>query len=368
MLESLIEKFLEKITSQANNLLPKPPRRFSVLHQGCGFIISTTTRCNFHCPHCLRSEIDDDKTIVKDLPLPVFETALKGGKKLGFQYVSFSGGEPILHPRFSDLVSLAGKYGYTYNFATNGWFHNEYWKIIEQNCSNLDVIFLSMDGITAEVHDAVRNKAGSFDKLIETANFYRNHNLSMTATFCVTKKNYHQIEGLPEFCLKLGIKTTKWAAAVPIYDKFGAVIKDYALTDEERAGAFKKILDLREKLKSKCNFIVTRSFYPVSGILGEENKNKKDFEPWCPILDCHNLYIDHDGGMFFCCDMNRECKNKPLIQNLGFKESLKITLNSASEIKKKAVENLFNGREINRFCDFCNNNIKDCLSLAMREK
>lgn len=348
--------------------MSKPPRRLFISREGHGFVISTTTRCNFHCPHCLRQQVDKDKTLIKDLSVSVFETALKEGKKLGFRYVSFSGGEPILHPQFEKLISLACQYSYTFNFATNGWLYEEYWNIIKQYRQYLDIIFLSLDGVTAEIHDAVRNKPGSFERLIETVNFYRNHNLPMIITFCVTKKNFHQIEKLPEFCLKLGIGTIKWAAAVPICDESGLAIKEYTLNDKERAETFKKIWDLREKLKSKYNFIVTRSFYPVSDVLSRENKNKKNFELWCPLLDCSNLFIDHDGGMFFCCDMNSECKNKPLIQNIGFKKSFEITLNSANEMKKKTIENLFNGQEISRFCDFCNNNIKDCLNLAMRRK
>ena len=198
---------------------------------------------------------------------------------------------------------------------------------------------------------------------MEAIQFYKKQGVFLIAAFCATKNNFHQIEEFPDFCLKLGIDAIKWITAIPVYDKSGAPMTEYILTDDERNDALSKILNLQEKFKSDCRFIITRSFYPVSENSGIGN-GKEIYT--CPILNCHSLYIDHDGGVLFCCDINRKCKNKPLIKEKGFGKALDITMDTANEIKKKASQILLNGRKIGRFCDFCNKNVENCLDLAIR--
>ena len=357
MLEKFVNKSIKKIAGQINEFLPVSYCAAPYYHRDRrGFIVSTTTRCNFHCPHCLRTEIDKNKKIIKDLPVSALEEALKEGAKLNFNFVSFTGGEPILHPQFEELISLTQKYGYKFNLATNGWLHQEYWDILKRNRAMPKIIFLSLDGVTAEVHDAVRNRPGSFEKLMETIKFYKSRNLPLMTTFCVTRKNRHQIEMLPDFCLGLGINLIKWAMVIPVYDESGVISAEHSLTDEERNEVFQKILNTQEKYKFDCAFTITHGCYPFPKFS-------------CPILDNNVLYIDHDGGMLFCCDLNRECEDKPLIQQLGFEKSFKITLNAANEMKKKFLSDLLNSpRKTSRICDFCNKHIKGCLTSAIQKE
>jgi len=367
MLENFTANIIKKIIRQLNGGVFSGRQNFSDHRRPQGFVVSTTTRCNFNCPHCLRSGIDKGKTLIKDLPISVFEEVLMEGKKIDFKFVTFTGGEPILRPQFGELVSLVGKYDYEFNFATNGWLSKEYWEVIKEYKKNLGRIFLSLDGTTSKVHDAVRNKTGSFEKAIEAVKFYRNHNLAITASFCVTKKNLEEIENFPEFCLGLGINTIKYSAALPVYDNSGILNAEYVLTDKERIDAIKKISILEERFK-ECEFLITRSFYPASAALSSEatfKKRKINLWSWCPMLDM--IYIDHDGAMLFCCDINRDYKNKPLVQKLGFEKSLGITLNSVNEMRKRFLAASLNNQKINRFCDFCNENFKDCLDLAKRQ-
>lgn len=373
MLKNLTNKITQKIINQLDdNLRPlglsiQPP---SLDYREGDFIVSTTTRCNFHCSHCLRQQVDKDKTLIKDLPVPVFETILKEGKKINFRLISFSGGEPILHPQFRELVDLVKKYDYRFNFASNGWLYKEYWEIIRQNRENLEVIILSLDGVTAEVHDAVRNKPGSFGRLIEAAKFYRGHNLPMMATFCATKKNYHQIEELPQLCLKLGIKSIKWATILLVSENSAALIAKDILTDGERMAALRKIFNLREKFKGQCRFSITSSFYANSGDFdGTADSRKRLGIDFCSVLGNNLFFIDHEGGMFFCCDIFEDCPQKPLVQKIGFAKSLMITMDVVNEIKKRMLVCLLNNpQKIGRICDFCNGNIKSCLDSTLRRQ
>lgn len=367
----IIEDFFVKISKKIIRELDDTDHSkqgFWFSYQQPGFVISITTRCNFNCPHCLRATIDKDKTFVKDLSLSVLETILKEGKKMNFRYISITGGEPVLHPRFKDIISLIGNYGYKFYLGSNGWFYKEYWESIEQNRRNFKFMFLSLDGVTPEIHDAVRGRSGSFGKIMEAVKFYGERKVPTIATFCVTPGNYHQIERFPDFCLKNGIKLIKWVTVIPRGCEPGKPVSDssgYILTDVQRREALGKILRLREEFRGQCLFTITTSFFSISGITESDAYYINRGLDFCSALNGYNFFIDHDGAVLFCCDLNREIKNKPLIQDLGFEEALKVAVDTANEIKKRYLDDLLNNpRKINRICDFCNDNIDFCSQLA----
>lgn len=360
MFKKIAKIFSNQLSLRNLGIKPDFPRDFS--HRRRYFTVSVTTRCNFNCPHCLWREVDEGKTLIRDVPISALESALKNGKKLNFQMVSFTGGEPILNPQFEELVSLAVKYKYKFNFASNGWLYKEYAEIIKKYKENLEWVFLSLDSVTPEIHDAVHHKPGSFVKVLEAINFYRQEGIPIAANFCAIKKNFHQIEKLPDFCLKLGVKAIRWIAAIPVAEEFN-IAQGELLTDKERAEAVEKILNLREKFKFRCGFHLTMTFFP-------SYFRKADGRFWiCRVLNCNSLHIDHDGGMFFCCGINRQCQNKPLIQKIGFEKALAITLDTAKEMKKRFLITWLNKpEEINHFCDFCNKNIESCLVTALKKQ
>jgi MoaA/NifB/PqqE/SkfB family radical SAM enzyme len=361
LIENIFIKISKEIIRQLDRLgYLKQRQRPRVSYHQPGFVVSFTTRCNFNCPHCLRATIDKNKTSLKDLPPSVFKTVLEEGKKLRFRYISISGGEPILHPDFKEMISLINSYGYRFYLTSNGWFYKEYWEFIRQSRKNFKSIFLSLDGLTPEIHDAVRDRQGSFEKIIEAIEFYRERRVPMMVTFCVTPKNYHQIEELPDFCLKRGVNSIKWVTVIPTEREPGAGVPDYLLNEDQRREALQKIFRLQEEFRGRCFFIITASFLSASGTDDNKLLSRRGID-FCSALNGCIFFVDHDGAMMFCCDINREIKNKPFIQDLGFEGALKAALDAATGVKKKFVSDLFkNPGKIIRLCDFCNENVGSC--------
>ncbi len=320
------------------------------------FVVSVTTRCNFHCPHCLREFIDEDKKLIRDLSPEIFEEVLREGKKINFRAISFTGGEPILHPQFAGMVSLVKKYGYTYNFITNGWLYEQYWPLIQENRENLDVILLSIDGATAEVHDVIRNKPGSFERLVEAIKFFRKNKIPLMLTFVIMKRNHRQIEEIADFCLRFDIKAIKYAAIISLRKS-----DERGLSEEEKFDAFQRIISLRKKLQNRLNITMTANL-----VSGKSLENRFHSPNFCVVLEGRQLYIDHDGAMLFCCDLYQKYPTKPLIQELGFKECLRINLDLINEIKKRHADDLLNNSlpRVSNFCDFCANYVEQFLDLV----
>lgn len=370
MFEDLKTKLIGKMVEQGKNMGFKIEPKLFLYRRWLVFTV--TTRCNFSCPHCLKSAVDKKKTCFKDIPLSVVEKTLEGAKGMDFDLVCFTGGEAILHPQFKDIVSLvAGKYGYEFNYTSNGWFHKEYWEIIEKYRKNIRNLSLSFDGVTPEVHDSVRNRPGSFERAVESAKFYIGKGINVGLNFCVTSKNIRQIEKMPGLCRALGVKSVRWMTVIPAYDKNNVDIIGNSLTDEERAVALRKILSLKKKFEGVYRFAVLPSFYPFPENFvyepGEEKIYKQKFP--CPLMNADSeIFIDEDGGMFFCTDINRECAKKPLAQELGFEKALELTMDWGNEMKKKMINRQLRGGLSERWCDFCVKNIEDGLNTAVQKK
>ena len=76
--------------------------------------IILTFTCNLSCKNCLykgrKGTIDFE--LVKNL--------LKEARGLKYKFVSFSGGEPSMHPKFMEILEYAASLGFEIEVVTNG--------------------------------------------------------------------------------------------------------------------------------------------------------------------------------------------------------------------------------------------------------
>jgi MoaA/NifB/PqqE/SkfB family radical SAM enzyme len=81
-------------------------------------------------------------------------------KRLGIQTVSFSGGEPFVHPAFRQILSKAISLGFEVELVTNGTLlHESDMKLL----NNVRSITVSVDG-PRTIHDSIRGMQGAWDK------------------------------------------------------------------------------------------------------------------------------------------------------------------------------------------------------------
>jgi radical SAM protein with 4Fe4S-binding SPASM domain len=78
-----------------------------------------TRRCNLKCEHCF---IDGGEARENELPASEVYRLLDEFAAMGVWGVSFTGGEPTLHPEFSNFVNYARKINLLVGIATNGMF------------------------------------------------------------------------------------------------------------------------------------------------------------------------------------------------------------------------------------------------------
>ncbi|NUN24384.1 MAG: radical SAM protein [Candidatus Jettenia caeni] len=127
-------------------------------------VYSLTTRCNLDCLGCFRIGSNSSDTLpdtfLKILPIL---------KELGCKYLNLSGGEPLLNPYCSDLISLCKKFDINPLLSTNG--------ILLDNLDNnmlkgLKVLAIPLDGPNQSVNDEIRG-SGHFAKVTSLISEYR---------------------------------------------------------------------------------------------------------------------------------------------------------------------------------------------------
>ncbi|HYH40717.1 MAG TPA: radical SAM protein [Burkholderiales bacterium] len=160
-----------------------------------------TNECNLACLHCIeesgpgkafKDELSDEQVFgflgqVMDLEVP---------------YLSFSGGEPMLHPRFFDMVAYVCERNGQVKVETNG--HT----LTPDNCARLKdlgvkAVQVSLDGATRETFNRMRVR-GDFDMAIGGIRNLREAGVPIEINYSPTHFNIHEIELAVDLAAELG--------------------------------------------------------------------------------------------------------------------------------------------------------------------
>jgi SynChlorMet cassette radical SAM/SPASM protein ScmF len=132
------------------------------------FYLYLSTSCNLACRHCwitprfVNGKPDPGDVIdVDDL-----RAAVREARTLGLARCKLTGGEPMLHPRFLEIVDMLSAEGLGLDMETNGTLLTpELARHLKEN-TKLSFISVSLDGPDAASHDSFRNVPGSFDSAL----------------------------------------------------------------------------------------------------------------------------------------------------------------------------------------------------------
>ncbi|MFC1633291.1 radical SAM protein [Planctomycetota bacterium] len=178
----------------------------------------STIRCNLTCAHCRRVESDD--TAHRDLSTEQAKELITQLAHLGrgqpmMPVLVFSGGEPLCRDDLFELIRQAKSVGITPALATNGTLINA--TTAEQiRDSGIARVSVSLDGATAEVHDRLRQLAGSFEKAIEGIGYLRDAKVPFQINITLTRHNAGQLEDIYELAKSLGAVAVHIFMLVPV--------------------------------------------------------------------------------------------------------------------------------------------------------
>lgn len=117
-------------------------------------------RCNSRCITCDRWHALEGEN---NMPVEREKRLIDELSQMGTLSIAFSGGEPFLRKDIFELFTHARQAGITTSVNSNGLLITD--AVAEKIvASGLNMIYLSLDGGTAETNDYIRGVKGSFDK------------------------------------------------------------------------------------------------------------------------------------------------------------------------------------------------------------
>lgn len=150
-----------------------------------------TLRCACECRHCKQWTWPSQN----ELSLEKIKDILFLLKKWGVRTITLGGGEPLLHPHFSEVVVFAKENGFRIGVISNGTLMTE--EIARSIIYNCEWIRFSIDGPQKDIHDYIRG-VPIFDKVtasIKTLNSLRlGGSLSVGLNFVIQKANILHVE------------------------------------------------------------------------------------------------------------------------------------------------------------------------------
>lgn len=160
-----------------------------------------TYACPLRCIHCYsESGRRDPVRLSLEQQLRIADAIIRA-RPLSVQ---LSGGEPLLVPGLFEIADRFKSSGIPVSLYTSGWLLTE--PMVMALSQRIGRVHVSLDGATAEVHDFIRGRDGSFDRALHGLTLLNEYSLSQPAalrnrlTFgidcAILQRNLHQLEKL----------------------------------------------------------------------------------------------------------------------------------------------------------------------------
>lgn len=174
-----------KIDADSHKLIYHPDRVADWMKTGdCYPIyveIGLTNRCNHRCIFCALDWLEKKPVFID---ADILKGCLSEMKEQGVKSIMFAGeGEPLLHPRVTDIIEHAHQAGLDLSLATNGVLLTE--ELAQRILPALSWIRFSLDAATPEVHHLIhQGKQTDFKTIIhnikKAVKIKRQYGLSVT--------------------------------------------------------------------------------------------------------------------------------------------------------------------------------------------
>lgn len=148
--------------------------------------IYITNACNLKCKHCFMLS---GKKLENELTLGDWMKVLTSFKENGGEFVTFSGGEPLMFKNFPQIISHAHDLGLKSTVLSNGLLWSG--KLIHDLALFIDEIQFSLDGVDEETNSMVRG-SGHFEKVVDTIVKFANAGVKTSVATTFTYDNLNE--------------------------------------------------------------------------------------------------------------------------------------------------------------------------------
>ena len=170
--------------------------------------VSPSGSCNHRCIFCALDYLDFKKNF---LNFDAYLNFLKTASRKGVKSIMFGGeGEPLLHPRISEMVSATKKNKIDVAFTTNGSLMTP--DFLNRNMANISWIKVSLDAGTAATHVKIhRTTAKDFQRIMSNIKFAvdlkkkNKYSCSVGVQILLLPQNYKEVLRLASAVKEIGV-------------------------------------------------------------------------------------------------------------------------------------------------------------------
>lgn len=162
--------------------------------------IDLTYRCNNNCRHCWLWIGENSPEKKRELDFGQWKRIFDDARNMGTREWVISGGEPMLHPEFSEIFDYLTGRSITYTLNTNGTMITpEIAEMMKRKGSKMVALY----GADPEIHDHITREPGSFEKAMKGFSLLKEHGAGFTVQVVPMKDNFFQLDRMMELAGKL---------------------------------------------------------------------------------------------------------------------------------------------------------------------
>ncbi len=266
--------------------------------------IALSEYCNLKCQMCRRPS----EALFMDAER--CKRAMTEAAEVGVEYLSFSGGEPFVHPRILELLEHAFSLGVKVQMVSNGTLIRE--KHLDL-LSKLDCLTISVDG-TERAHDFIRKRPGTYQRTLKTIRMLTEQSSIQWGTNTVMQKDNYD-------CLYESFKTIQAIGGLKYaYCGFSHVevvpeTAELQMSAEQEKAAYAQLVRIEEECKQTHTWFNDREML-LHHFTTYARKDKR----YRPIDGCKipQKFIGlSDHGFYLCWHQGRNIESDSLIDALS---------------------------------------------------
>lgn len=213
--------------------------------------IEITGKCNLKCRHCRASELPSNEVSIETLK-KLFSFA---EVKKGCHFI-VSGGEPLLHSTFFDILSyIESKEPEEVVITTNGTLINKtHANILSSYKKTKTTVQVSLDSIDENEHNLIRGSSTAYQKAINGVHILVNSNIFTSIRATISPSQLNQMELIIKKAIDLGAKRIGLSTIVPV-GRANKLDETLFFAKENKRKFIQNFLYLREKYNSQIEVV-----------------------------------------------------------------------------------------------------------------
>ena len=261
--------------------------------------LEITNACNERCIHCFIPNIL--KKNAHKISYEHFRKIVDEFRNLGGQVITLSGGEPLLHESFLDMVNYCADKYLRVNLFSNLTLLNE--KHID-TFSNIQfgLVQASVYSLDSKVHDYITMCSGSLEKTLASIRALISAGIDVQLAVPIMYQNKDSIADILDFVERNSVTVRFTTEIIPQLDGNDSFMKNYAINKQQKRHL---VCDIIKKVNNRR---VLNSLFEISENSNDLFSNPKSYlkSSFCPA-GINSCSISADGNIYPCPSWHKYC-------------------------------------------------------------